>query len=50
LVDDLIERGYEKVAVLDISHAALDMAQKRLGNAARFVQREQEQNEIGTPQ
>jgi hypothetical protein len=39
LVDDLIERGYEKVAVLDISH-----------NAARFVQREQEQNEIGTPQ
>jgi len=38
LVDDLIERGYEKVTVLDISQAALDVAQERLGNAARFVQ------------
>jgi 2-polyprenyl-3-methyl-5-hydroxy-6-metoxy-1,4-benzoquinol methylase len=38
LVDDLIERGYQNVAVLDISQAALDVAQKRLGNAARSVQ------------
>lgn len=37
LVDDLIERGYRKVTVLDISRAALDVAQKRLGNAARSV-------------
>ena len=38
LVDDLIERGYKKVTVLDISQGALDVAQKRLGNAARSVQ------------
>ncbi len=38
LVDDLIERGYRKVAVLDITQAALDLAQKRLGDAARTVQ------------
>ena len=38
LVDDLIERGYKKITVLDISQAALDMAQERLGNAAQFVQ------------
>ena len=37
LVDDLIERGYEKITILDISQAALDVAQERLGNAARFV-------------
>lgn len=33
LVDDLIERGYRKVTVLDISQAALDVAQKRLAEA-----------------
>ncbi len=38
LVEDLIERGYQKVTVLDISQAALDVAQKRLGDAARSVQ------------
>ena len=38
LVDDLIERGYHRVAVLDITQAALDLAQKRLGDAARTVQ------------
>lgn len=38
LVDDLIERGYQKVTVLDISQTALDVAQKRLGDTARSVQ------------
>jgi SAM-dependent methyltransferase len=38
LVDDLIERGYQNVTVLDISRAALDFARKRLGAAARSVQ------------
>jgi SAM-dependent methyltransferase len=37
LVDDLIERGYKNVTVLDISQTALDLAQKRLGNAAQSV-------------
>ncbi len=38
LVDDLIERGYRNVAVLDISRTALHLAQKRLGEAAQAVQ------------
>lgn len=38
LVDDLIERGYQNVTVLDISQAALDVAQKRLSIAAHSVQ------------
>ena len=38
LVDDLIECGYQKVTVLDISQAALDVAQKRLADVARSVQ------------
>lgn len=38
LVDDLIERGYQNVTVLDISQAALDFAQKRLGIASHSVQ------------
>ena len=38
LVDDLIERGYRNITVLDISQAALDVAQKRLGDAAQSVQ------------
>ncbi len=37
LVDDLIERGYRNLTVLDISQAALDVAQKRLGKAAESV-------------
>ena len=37
LVDDLIERGYSNVTVLDISQAALDVAQKRLAEAAAAV-------------
>jgi methylase of polypeptide subunit release factors len=31
LVDDLLERGYTNVTVLDISKAALDLAKGRLG-------------------
>ena len=34
LVDDLIERGYANLTVLDISQAALDMAQRRVGSSA----------------
>jgi SAM-dependent methyltransferase len=37
LVDDLIERGYRGVTVLDISQAALDVARRRLGDAAACV-------------
>jgi len=37
LVDDLIERGYVNVTVLDISQAALDLAQNRLHKAAECV-------------
>ncbi|MCE5309574.1 MAG: class I SAM-dependent methyltransferase [Acidobacteriales bacterium] len=37
LVDDLVERGYRNITVLDISQAALDVAQKRLGKAAKSV-------------
>lgn len=37
LVDDLIKRGYSNVTVLDISQAALDVAQKRLAEAAESI-------------
>jgi SAM-dependent methyltransferase len=37
LVDDLIERGYANVTVLDISEAALAKAKARLGDAASRV-------------
>jgi len=37
LVDDLLARGYEKVTVLDISQAAIDVSRKRLGTAAERV-------------
>jgi len=38
LVDDLIQRGYQKITVLDISRTALEVAQNRLGDSARSVQ------------
>jgi SAM-dependent methyltransferase len=37
LVDDLIARGYRNLTVLDISQAALSVAQSRLGRAAELV-------------
>jgi len=37
LVDDLLARGYEDVTVLDISQAAIDVAQQRVGNAGGKV-------------
>ncbi|MBZ5528616.1 MAG: class I SAM-dependent methyltransferase [Acidobacteriia bacterium] len=37
LVDDLLERGYKNLTVLDISQAALDVARKRLGAAGEGV-------------
>lgn len=37
LVDDLLERGYENVTVLDVSQTALDVTKKRLGLAADHV-------------
>ena len=38
LVDDLLEHGYRNVTVLDISQSALQVAQKRLGEASRLAQ------------
>ena len=38
LVDDLLERGYVNVTVLDLSQAALDATQARLGERAARVQ------------
>jgi len=38
LVDDLLTRGYQNVAVLDISQTAVDVTKKRLGLAADRVQ------------
>lgn len=38
LVDDLLARGYEHIAVLDISQVAIEVTQKRLGRAAEKVQ------------
>lgn len=37
-VDDLLDRGYENVAVLDVSQAALDAARARLGDRASAVE------------
>lgn len=38
LVDDLLQRGYEHVAVLDIAQSALEVAKARMGAAAKAVQ------------
>jgi len=38
LVDNLLARGFERVTVLDISQAALDVAKARLGSRASKVQ------------
>lgn len=37
LVDDLLDRGYENVTVLDISEAAIEVARERLGARAGRV-------------
>jgi SAM-dependent methyltransferase len=37
LIDDLIQRGYRNLTVLDISQAALAVAESRLGQAASLV-------------
>src|SRR5690349_4649634 len=37
LIDDLIERGYLNVTVIDISQAALEVAQGRLDEAADSI-------------
>lgn len=37
LVDDLLDRGFSDVSVLDLSAAALDRARERLGERARRV-------------
>jgi 2-polyprenyl-3-methyl-5-hydroxy-6-metoxy-1,4-benzoquinol methylase len=37
LVDDLLERGYRDVTVLDLSEAALDVARSRLGSRATLA-------------
>ncbi|MGH9692309.1 MAG: class I SAM-dependent methyltransferase [Candidatus Acidiferrales bacterium] len=37
LVDDLLARGYEHIAVLDVSQVAIEVTQKRLGRAAEKV-------------
>lgn len=37
LVDDLLERGYSNITVLDLSRAALDAARQRLGARAHLV-------------
>lgn len=37
LVDDLLERGYRNLTVLDISRAALEVAQTRLGSSAEQI-------------
>jgi 2-polyprenyl-3-methyl-5-hydroxy-6-metoxy-1,4-benzoquinol methylase len=37
LVDDLLEKGYRDVTVLDISQTAIDVAKKRLGERAPHV-------------
>jgi ubiquinone/menaquinone biosynthesis C-methylase UbiE len=38
LVDDLLDEGYGRVTVLDLSAAALEAARRRLGERARTVQ------------
>ena len=37
LVDDLLARGYQNVAVLDVSQIAVDVSKKRLGPASESV-------------
>lgn len=37
LVDDLLERGHEALTVLDLSRSAIEIAQKRLGDASSAV-------------
>ncbi len=37
LVDDLIERGYQDLSILDISQAAIDTTRQRLGTVAERV-------------
>lgn len=37
LVDDLLARGYQNVTILDVSHTAIDVTRKRLGQAADRV-------------
>jgi len=37
LVDDLLARGYEDIAVLDVSQIAIDVTKKRLGLAAEQI-------------
>jgi SAM-dependent methyltransferase len=36
-VDDLLSRGYENIAVLDVSETALDVTKKRLGPVAERI-------------
>jgi len=38
LADDLLARGYQNVAVLDVSPTAIDVTKRRLGRAADSVQ------------
>jgi 2-polyprenyl-3-methyl-5-hydroxy-6-metoxy-1,4-benzoquinol methylase len=38
LIDDLVARGYRHISLLDISQAAVDVAQQRLGKAAQKIQ------------
>lgn len=37
LVDDLLERGYENITLLDVSAKALDVTRQRLGRAVEHV-------------
>ena len=37
LVDDLLTRGHENLTVLDLSRSAIQVAQKRLGDASKAV-------------
>ena len=37
LVDDLLDRGYQSITVVDISNTALGLAQGRLGEKAKLV-------------
>ena len=39
LVDDLVDRGYHHITVLDISEKALDVTRQRLGSRAKEVNR-----------
>jgi 2-polyprenyl-3-methyl-5-hydroxy-6-metoxy-1,4-benzoquinol methylase len=38
LVDDLLTRGYQNIAVLDVSQIAIDVTKRRLGTASARVQ------------